>query len=615
LIHFYKRNIHAMGSNEKFCLRWNDFESNISVAFREIREEKDFFDCTLSCGARQIQAHKLILSACSPFFRSILRQNPHQHPLLYLKGVEFTDLQAVLNFMYHGEVNVAQEELNSFLSVAEDLQVKGLTQNDNSKTTKPKVDNIIKPRPLREPQELPKRSRPPAPTGLPPHAQQASYQDDQDDIQEVLPVVKSEPESNLIPYTTPTPPAPEPNYQPQAAPIKYQPPPPPVQPAHIEEQQLVQTMDDSYGYGGEDGYDYGEYEGDGGYEGEQLEADTSKEMDAATEDHKQEEEEDSDKPEEVKTLKYAKASEIAENQVLVVPQGEKFLVVTNKKSRKSLLLSKKTKLSKRAPKSTHIKFDDAGNPIVAAVEDIFGTHICETKQGKSKKFKVKPGSIKQIDCHPNLQIPPELASLPHISKYWAQRYRLFSKYDQGVRLDEESWYSVTPEKIAKHIAEKCQCDVVVDGFCGVGGNAIQFALTCERVIAVDIDNEKIAMARHNAKVYGVEDKIEFMVGDFFSIVPHLKADVVFLSPPWGGPQYVNQDIFDLKLMGGMMDGFAVFSTALKVTENIAYFVPKNTNVDQLASLAGKGGKVEVEQNLLNKKTKTLTAYFGRLVST
>eukprot|EP00091_Calanus_sinicus_P008997 TRINITY_DN21338_c0_g1_i1.p1 TRINITY_DN21338_c0_g1~~TRINITY_DN21338_c0_g1_i1.p1 ORF type:complete len:114 (-),score=20.08 TRINITY_DN21338_c0_g1_i1:195-536(-) len=89
-----------MGSNEKFCLRWNDFESNISVAFREIRDEKDFFDITLSCGQRQIQAHKLILSACSPFFRTVLKQNHHQHPLLYLKGVEFSDLQSVLNFMY-----------------------------------------------------------------------------------------------------------------------------------------------------------------------------------------------------------------------------------------------------------------------------------------------------------------------------------------------------------------------------------------------------------------------------------------------------------------------------------------------------------------------------------
>jgi len=135
-----------MGANEKFCLRWNDFESNISLAFREIREEKDFFDCTLSCGSRQLQAHKIILSACSPFFRSVLKQNPHQHPLLYLKGVTFTDLQAVLNFMYHGEVNIAQEDLNTFLAVAEDLKVKGLTQNDCSSS---KPTELPKQRPVK----------------------------------------------------------------------------------------------------------------------------------------------------------------------------------------------------------------------------------------------------------------------------------------------------------------------------------------------------------------------------------------------------------------------------------------------------------------------------------
>merc|ERR1712004_734418 len=59
----------AKMASEKFCLRWNDFESNISVAFRELREEKDFFDVTLACDDSQVQAHKVILSACSPFFR------------------------------------------------------------------------------------------------------------------------------------------------------------------------------------------------------------------------------------------------------------------------------------------------------------------------------------------------------------------------------------------------------------------------------------------------------------------------------------------------------------------------------------------------------------------
>ena len=129
--------ITTMGSTENFCLRWNDFESNVSGAFRDLRAEADFFDVTLSCtdsNGRSLQAHKVILSACSSFFKSLLRQqttqNSHPNPFIYLRGVSFSDLSSVLDFMYHGEVNVAQEDLNSFLSVAEELQIKGLTNRD-----------------------------------------------------------------------------------------------------------------------------------------------------------------------------------------------------------------------------------------------------------------------------------------------------------------------------------------------------------------------------------------------------------------------------------------------------------------------------------------------------
>jgi len=185
-------------NNEKFCLHWNNFEGNISSAFRELREDKDFFDVTIACDDEQIQAHKVILSACSPFFRSVLRRNPHQQPLLYLKGVKYTDLQAVLNFMYQGEVNVAQEELNSFLAVAEDLKVKGLTQHNEKphrhkepgKDTQP---SKTFPRcPDREPPATPEYNRP-----EPLHKQTAN----DDDIQEVVPI-KSEPRD--IPERNPT---------------------------------------------------------------------------------------------------------------------------------------------------------------------------------------------------------------------------------------------------------------------------------------------------------------------------------------------------------------------------------------------------------------------------
>jgi len=188
-------------SAEKFCLRWNDFEANISSAFRELREDKDFFDVTLACDDDQIQAHKVILSACSPFFRTVLRRNKHEHPLLYLKGVKYIDLVAVLNFMYHGEVNVAQEELNSFLAVAEDLKIKGLTQNGSNETTKssdPTPTHNIRPRDNLERKEPipPRRPRP-----MLPHPSSNLSYPDEDDIQEVVPV-KSEPIS-LIPDLLP----------------------------------------------------------------------------------------------------------------------------------------------------------------------------------------------------------------------------------------------------------------------------------------------------------------------------------------------------------------------------------------------------------------------------
>ncbi|XP_048139580.1 trimethylguanosine synthase-like isoform X3 [Rhodamnia argentea] len=111
---------------------------------------------------------------------------------------------------------------------------------------------------------------------------------------------------------------------------------------------------------------------------------------------------------------------------------------------------------------------------------------------------------------------------PLVKKYWLQRYQLFSKYDEGVKLDEEGWYSVTPEEIAISHAERCRGRTVIDCFAGVGGNAIQFAILCHHVVAIDIDPQKIALAFHNAKVYGVADRIDFVVGDFFQLAPSLK---------------------------------------------------------------------------------------------
>jgi len=174
-------------TSEKFCLRWNDFESNISQAFQDIRDDKDLLDVTLACDDDQIQCHKLILSACSLFFRNILRRNPHNHPLLYLKGVRCDDLQSILHFMYHGEVSIAQEQLNSFLAVAEDLQVKGLTQNEqNTETENEKTNTFTQSKSSTKQNIPPKASREMS------APQSRSFQNVQNSTQPMVPV-KPEP--------------------------------------------------------------------------------------------------------------------------------------------------------------------------------------------------------------------------------------------------------------------------------------------------------------------------------------------------------------------------------------------------------------------------------------
>jgi trimethylguanosine synthase len=210
-------------------------------------------------------------------------------------------------------------------------------------------------------------------------------------------------------------------------------------------------------------------------------------------------------------------------------------------------------------------------------------------------------------------MPPEIKENVHLRKYWHRRFNLFSRFDEGIKLDEESWYSVTPEQIAKHIAQRCKCDVIVDGFCGAGGNSIQFAFTCKRVIAIDIDPKKIALARNNAEIYGVADRIEFIVGDFFQLAPGLKADVVFFSPPWGGPSYLKEVVYDLESMLLPVPISTLLEVGRAITSNIAVFLPKNSNAFLLIDETKPGGGVEIEQNFMKKNLVSITAYYSDLI--
>ena len=121
-------------ADEKLCLQWNDFKENVCSTFGDLRQDNEFTDVTLACeDGQQVEAHKVILVASSPFFLNILKRNKHPHPLIYMRGVRPENLMAMVDFFYHGEANVYQENLDSFLNFAEELQLKGLRGNQTEK--------------------------------------------------------------------------------------------------------------------------------------------------------------------------------------------------------------------------------------------------------------------------------------------------------------------------------------------------------------------------------------------------------------------------------------------------------------------------------------------------
>lgn len=304
-------------------------------------------------------------------------------------------------------------------------------------------------------------------------------------------------------------------------------------------------------------------------------------------------------------------------------------------------------------------------------------------------------------------------------KYWAQRRRLFSRFDEGVQLDKESWYSVTPEAIANHIANRIvkmtsssdksqECleslekgGVVLDVFCGCGGNAIAFARVANAdislVVCVDVDRSKLRMAAHNARIYGIDPaKLLFIEGEASFVmercyrhgqlvyskeaapapsdtedcegykiggIDHLpeRIDAIFLSPPWGGVDYgkagrrgydlatcvkvhrrveygnetkssfrqgdekaivsnekpsPTSDLAQATRTDDTVNGEQLLTMAASAARDklVVYFLPRNMNGVSLGRAALKAGyrgtTLELEQNVLNGKLKTITAYLG-----
>lgn len=113
---------------QQFCLRWNNYQSNLTSVFDQLLQSESFVDVTLACDGHSIKAHKMVLSACSPYFQTLFFENPCQHPIIIMRDVKWPELKAVVEFMYKGEINVSQDQIGPLLKVAEMLKIRGLAE-------------------------------------------------------------------------------------------------------------------------------------------------------------------------------------------------------------------------------------------------------------------------------------------------------------------------------------------------------------------------------------------------------------------------------------------------------------------------------------------------------
>ena len=121
-----------ISSTGNYHLEWNDFHQNIASSIRDLRKGLDFSDVTLVCEEnQQVEAHRVILTACSPFFSTILKRNKHSHPMIYMRGLKARQLNDMMDFIYYGEANICQDDIDNFLSLGEELKLKGLSKSNN----------------------------------------------------------------------------------------------------------------------------------------------------------------------------------------------------------------------------------------------------------------------------------------------------------------------------------------------------------------------------------------------------------------------------------------------------------------------------------------------------
>ena len=186
------------------------------------------------------------------------------------------------------------------------------------------------------------------------------------------------------------------------------------------------------------------------------------------------------------------------------------------------------------------------------------------------------------------------------------RRDLFSRFDEGIRLDAAGLFGVKPERLALKMAHRVKGGTVLDALCGVGGTAIAFARAGKRVVTTDIDAERLAMARENARIYGVAHRITFLNEDVREVMARVRADAVYLDPPWGGAEAAERAGF--KLDDFRLDGRDLLTRSFAITPQVVLSVPPNFDLKDLVPL---GRDFSVEQAKQNGDLLYMNVWFRR----
>ena len=275
---------------------------------------------------------------------------------------------------------------------------------------------------------------------------------------------------------------------------------------------------------------------------------------------------------------------IINSNIIQEEEIKKEEIKNNNLSKKRKRNKKKLKLKNRQKEMNKLVKD---NLQISTIQILDSTILAINKYKK-----VIFETDKKLFIKGNKNIPDEEQQNIHYN----MRFYFFSLFDNGIKMDEESWYSVTPEEISIYISNLIKDSknfIITDAFCGCGGNTIFFSKKFKKVYANDLYEEKIKLTINNLKVYNCEDNVEFSCQDFLTF--NKKSDYIFLSPPWGGVDYKNDNNFLLKnwINPDIED---IIKHSLELSKNLIFYLPRCTKINELIEYIYKYDKSFIDNN-------------------